>query len=339
MEAPAPRFDEGAAARFVADAYGLEGECSRLAGERDLNFRFDGNDGARRLLKIWNHTQDPAVIDFQMGALAHIRVSDDAIPAPSAINSRDGRPTSVAVSTDGTRHPACLLSWLDGRFAREAPAASGARASMGHWLARLDRALADYRHPAENRVMIWDLARADRLASLLPAVTPAPIRRLAEAQLQRFEAHTRPVLDTLRRQTVHGDFNLDNVLTTDDHEQVSGIIDFGDSLRTPLICELGIACAYQLDPGPDPLSGPLPLLRAYHAVCPLEPEEVALLPELIAARLTASIVITSHMAALHPENRDYLLIDNATAAQQLERLSADAGAAAPRRMLGACGLD
>ena len=52
----------------------------------------------------------------------------------------------------------------------------------------------------------------------------------------------------------------------------------------------------------------------------LSEQELAQLPRLIAARLVSSVLITSHMAVLHPQNRDYLLIDTRSAAAGLAQL-------------------
>ncbi|WP_163066531.1 phosphotransferase, partial [Acinetobacter baumannii] len=70
-------------------------------------------------------------------------------------------------------------------------------------------------------------------------------------------------------QVVHNDFNPHNVLAgaTDDDE-IAGVIDFGDMVRSPLIQDLATACAYQLTPDGHPLRGVADMAQAFHAVYP-----------------------------------------------------------------------
>ncbi|MFX5660644.1 phosphotransferase, partial [Acinetobacter baumannii] len=85
--------------------------------------------------------------------------------------------------------------------------------------ARLDLALAGFRHPAENHDLLWDLKRADRVRGLLAEIPDAERRALPERALDRFVAHVLPVLPALRTQVIHNDFNPHNVLagaTADD---------------------------------------------------------------------------------------------------------------------------
>jgi Ser/Thr protein kinase RdoA (MazF antagonist) len=280
-----------------------------------------GPGGECHLLKIWNHTQDPAVVDFQTGALKHIRKTASSLPVPRIIPDTLGGHWRFVTDASGLEHPACVLSWLDGTFLRDVPPDPELRVHLGEVLAELDQALASYQHSAQARDMLWDLSRVDRLRPLTGSVENAATRKRVEQAVRDFEHWVIPLLPNLRRQVIHGDFNLDNVLVDAVHQwRVSGIIDFGDALEAPRVCELAVAGAYQLAGGPDPLAGVIPVVRGYHRVNRLDDSEIKALPALLRARLVSSVVITSHMARLHPENSEYLLIDTANAADRLHRL-------------------
>ncbi len=323
MEARAPSFTPAQAAHLARRHFGLVGECSALAGERDLNFCVTGTGDERHLLKIWNHTQDPAVVDFQIQALLYIQKTVPSLPVPQVIPDGEGRNWRFVVDADGLEHPACVLSWLEGSFLRDVSSVQGLGIRLGKTLAKLDRALAGFRHAAQARDMLWDLSRVERLRPLVGSVEDPATQQQVKQAINDFEHRVIPLLPLLRRQVIHGDFNLDNVLVdAADQGRVSGIIDFGDTLEAPRICELAIAGAYHLATGPDPLSGAVPITRGYHEVSPLDDNEFRALPCLLRSRLVSSIVITSHMARLHPGNREYLLIDTANAADRLRRVSA-----------------
>lgn len=319
-QSPEPRFSPESAAAVALKHWAIAGTCQKLAGERDLNFCLEASDGSRHLLKIWNCAQDEAVIDFQLSALLHLEDRAPKLPVPRVVPTLGGHRRATA-STDEGRHAVCLMTWLDGGFLREAPASPVLFDQLGASLARLDRALADFEHAASHRDMLWDLSRAHRLRPLLAAVPDPATARLAGLMLDRFESHALPALRALPQQVVHADFNLDNVLVGPDPDrQVRGIIDFGDALFAPRICDLAIASAYHVTADGHPLSHIRELVKGYNEALKLDEEEIIRLPYLIGARLVSSILITSHMASLHPENRDYLLIDTHSATASLGRL-------------------
>jgi len=340
MESPAPDFDASAAARVALELYGIRGRCERLYGERDLNFSLIEQNGERHLLKIWNQTRDPRVVDFQMQALRHVERNDPGLPVPRVERDREGRTQVWTEGPGGARHIVCALSWRDGVFIREARQSLPLKTRLGESLARLDRALSSFEHPAQHRNLFWDVSRADRLRPLATDIEDPDLRSLVLRTIDQFENETRPALGGLRHQVIHQDFHLDNVLVDpDDPDRITGILDFGDALHSALVCDLAVACAYQLADGPDPLAGILPMVAGYHQVLPLRPEELRVLPGIVRARLVSSVVITSHMAVLHPVNRDYLLIDTAASADRLRRLSAEPLPAQAGRLLETCEHD
>ena len=179
--------------------------------------------------------------------------------------------------------------------------------------ARLALGLQGFSHPAADYVLQWDLKQAAALQPLLPAIADPALRDLAAATLARYNADIAPALPDLRWQVVHNDLNPHNVLCAPDApDRIAGVLDFGDMVRTPLICDVAIAAAYQLDPRA-PLHSLTTFARAYHAVLPLTATERALLPDLAATRMLTTIAITSARAARYPENAAYILRNFAAA--------------------------
>jgi hydroxylysine kinase len=321
IQAPPPDFTAEDATWITWEKYGIRSMARPLGGERDLNFRI--TDAAPRdyVLKIWNRTQDPAAVNLQLEALAHIAGSNPDLPVPRVIGALDGTQCLLLKDSGGNPHPAAMLSWLDGVFLRQAPVLDVVKASLGRTLAMLDVALADFRHPAEERELLWDVCSAGQLRTMVGDARDAALRALLNRSLDRFEADTKPTLRTLRRQLIHNDFNPDNVLVDPgDPETVTGIIDFGDVHRAPLVAELAVACAYQLSGTGDPAADILPLVTAYHEVLALNALELGVLMGLVRARLLCTLVISTRMARLFPGNREYLLCDNPAAARKLAQL-------------------
>jgi hypothetical protein len=204
--------------------------------------------------------------------------------------------------------------------------------------ARITVALQGFDHPAADHVLQWDIKQASALRPMLPAIADSGLRALATQTLDHFDAHVAPRLSSLRWQVVHADMNPHNVLVTADGSDIAGVLDFGDMVRTPLACDLAVTASYQIDEA-DALGSLAGFVGAYHAVLPLTADEVALIPELVAARMLTTLAITSTRAGRYPDNAPYILRNFPSARDGLVALSAldpDETGTALRR---ACGME
>jgi len=316
-----PAFSKAEAVKIVAAHYGVDTQIRPLVSERDQNFALSTADGTRYVLKISNDAEQFQVIDFQNQALLHAAKRDASIPLPRVIPSLDGQ-LHCSVERAGKAHFVRVLSWLDGSILHHAAASPDLAHRLGRLLARLGVAFQGFDHPGSNPPSLWDMKRAAGLADLMVHVEEPGLRRLISQTLEKFVSGVKPVLDTLRTQVIHNDMNPGNVLMDKSQpDQISGLIDFGDLTRSPLIIDLAVAASYQLDSGDDPLAGVLPMIAGYHSIEPLQAAEMELLTDLIRTRLITSLLIGSYRAILFPENREYLLISHRSAKNFLVNLT------------------
>jgi len=321
-----PAFSMADAAAVAAEHYGIHATTHPLVSERDQNFRLDARDGKRYTLKISNDAEQLQVIDFQIRALLYIEDHDASLPLPRVIPDLEGN-LHCSVFKDGKSHFVRVLSWVDGMVLQDEKANADLATRLGQLLARLGLALDGFEHPGSNPPLLWDMKRAAGLRDLLVYIEEPELRRLATQTLDQFVSNVKPALDTLRAQVIHNDMNPGNVLMNESQpDEISGIIDFGDMVKSPLIIDLAIALSYQLSDGNDPLGGALPMIAGYHSVRPLQQPEMGLLTDLVRTRLITSLLINSYRVTLFPENRDYLMISYDSARNyliNLDRLSAD----------------
>ncbi|MCQ4160444.1 phosphotransferase [Roseomonas sp. GC11] len=325
LDTPAPAVSLEEAARLAREAFGITGEVHPLTGERDRNFHLRGADGRDYALRVINPAEEPGVSDFQSRALLHLGEAGPDLPVPRLHRPLSGAAPEALWQPEGGGTPCRvrLLDYLPGKPLHLAAPSGAQRAMLGGCLARLDRALSGFRHPSEGHVLMWDIQRALRLRPLLAHLPEAADRALATAMLERFERHALPLLPGLRPQVIHNDFNPHNILTDPaDDRRISGIIDFGDMVRAPMVQDLATAAAYQILPEGHPLEGPAELAAAFHAVCPLWPEEVEILADLIATRLAVAVTISGWRAARQPENAPYILRNYPRSLAGLRRLGA-----------------
>lgn len=287
---PRPDLDLDALHASVKEHWALAGELTRLHGERDCNFRLDSTVG-RHLIKVHNPADPEAVLDLQQSALRHLVSVASDLPVPGVVPTRDGRSWVQLTGRDGRHSLAWVQTWLQGRHPEPGEFNTAHLREWGRTSARLGRALRGFAHPAATHPIAWDVKLLPQLRPWISAVTPD--RRAAiEAVLDRFEQRIVAALPRLRAQVVHNDLAPTNVLV-DDNLALTGITDFGDMTHTALVCDLAVAAADVLCGRADALERASEVIAGYHAVTPLEPEELALVADLMAGRYAATVLITA----------------------------------------------
>jgi 4-aminobutyrate aminotransferase-like enzyme len=193
-----------------------------------------------------------------------------------------------------------------------------------------------FHHPSAERVMLWDVQHAALFRELLPAITDAHAREAVAQVLDRFEAVVTPVWDSLRTQVVHGDLCSDNALVDDDG-LITGIIDFGDMSLSATIVDAVSAIESLIDGrrGEDIFRTIRIALDGFQRVLPLEPVELRILGELIAARSAAGIAISAWRANRHPEMTEFTTRDVASTLVLLDEILAVGFDETARRIAGA----
>jgi 4-aminobutyrate aminotransferase-like enzyme/Ser/Thr protein kinase RdoA (MazF antagonist) len=295
LESTPPRFTSDDAARIAAEVFGVHGSASDLGSERDQAFLLeDGNSGG--VLKISNSGEDETVLDLEEAAIAHVAAVDPELPI--------ARPLAARETFDG--HHVRLFERRHGRKAGPELDDASVQA-IGAVHARLCLALRSFFHPAAGRELLWNLREAPRLRLLLEEIGQPDRRALVGRVLDRFEARVAPEWERLRAQVVHGDFNLDNLLL-DEHDRVAGILDFGDCCHTAIAADLAASVASFLRgrPTEDVFRAARVSLDGFTSVLPLEPLEVQLLGDLVAARLATIVSVSAWRTRRFPENAEYI---------------------------------
>jgi 4-aminobutyrate aminotransferase-like enzyme/Ser/Thr protein kinase RdoA (MazF antagonist) len=310
------------AERIARDQFGLVGTATELPSERDRNFLIATPSG-QTVLKIAHADEERSVLEFQHRALERIAERAPDLMVPRVVRGLDGRDILETPGVGGESHLVRMLSWLPGTpFAEVLPHSSGLLQSLGATLGRLDLALEGFSHPQAGRVLKWDIVRSPWVVEHLPLVEDPGHRALVTRHLERFEHELLPMLPSLRQGVIHNDANDWNVLVGDGdptERRVSGLLDFGDMLESPIVMELAIACAYAILAKPDPMAAAADVVRGYHDQHPLAEDELELLFPLICTRLSVSVVNAAVQRSRHPDN-SYLAISEAPAWDALERL-------------------
>lgn len=304
LAAPFARAGEADAAALALRHWGVHAERAvRVETERDDTFRVETSSGSFAL-KIAHPADDPAVVDLQVAAMEWALARDPSLPVPRFLRTLDDTLQPVV----GGRIVR-LMPWVEAPSLRaglwDAAPSSALLHSIGATQARLTRALADFRHPAESRRLAWDVARLPELSLLVEAVDdPAAIA----ASLDRHLREVAPRLAALPQQLIHNDANPDNLLVSAVGDQVEAVLDFGDVARTARVLDLAVAASYLLPVddqygAADTVDG---LVGGWQSVLPLDDAERELLPRLVIGRLLQRVLLASWLAREVPQNAEYL---------------------------------
>jgi len=277
---------DGFLARITAH-FGITGVLKPLGGEYDLNFSGKDADG-EIIVKIMRVGCDLDYVEMQREAIAHALQRDPDLPLPKII----GKPL-IWPDPQGEKR----IIWLQRALAGKPMGAIAARdtnflAQLGCMAGRLNKALADFHHPQLERSNKWQLLTSDWIESGFEKIK-TPSRRALLQQILDIYRQILPVLQALPAQAVHNDLNDWNILIEQRLNQPpipSGLIDFGDMCRAPIICDLAIAAAYAIMRQSDIEQALAALVKGFHQTCPLSEKELALLWPLVKMRLAVSVV-------------------------------------------------
>jgi 4-aminobutyrate aminotransferase-like enzyme/Ser/Thr protein kinase RdoA (MazF antagonist) len=283
--------------------------------------------------------RERSLIDLQCAALEHIAARAPGVFLPRVCRAVDGT-TIAAVEDAGVQRLVWMLTYVPGRPLAEArPHTAELLAGVGRLLGEMDRALLSFAHPAADRPDLkWDLARAGWIRDAMQRIADPRRRGLVERALGRYGAEVSPALPRLRRSVIHGDANDYNVIAGDPlcRPRPVSVIDLGDMHLGLTVAEPAIAATYAMMGKPDPLAAAADVVRGYHAVCPLDETEIALLHTLIAMRLAVSV---TNSAVMQTKSADpYVTISEAPAWEALERWLGIHPRLAHYRFRDACGL-
>ncbi len=322
LATPFVSISDAEARELLETRYGISGSLKRLDTEKDDTFLVTGDDGARFIAKISNPDEDPRELSLQSDTLDHIARTDPALPVPRVIRADAGEGHFRHVDSHGQSRFVRVLSYLDGTPLDRIDSTAAEREKVGAILARLRLAMADFAHPHDGREIAWDVKHLPKLAYLSESITDPRKRDLLDRGIARFRA-LEPTLRTCRSQVLHNDFSRSNIVIDRARpEFVTGVIDFGDVVRTYIVIDVSTALLNQLDPegGDAMFDRGRDVLRGYLAVADLTETELALLPHLVMARVIARALITTWRAARFPDNEPYIMRNTHQGWAQLETL-------------------
>ena len=309
MTLPPPDVSTEAAEAVVHARWGIRARAKALRGERDRNFYLRADDGREFVLKFANPAEEADFRAMQIAALRHIARVDPDLPVPRVMPLPDGTIEASLLHSTGDIQSVRLLSWVPGDLISNARRSAAQRIACGRLLARLQFALEDFYHPASDHPIVWDLQHALHLREVVFAIPHVQAQARVTELLGEFEACVVPLLTGFRRQVLHNDMGVNTLVDLADPDRIAGVIDFGDIAQTAVVFDVAIAAAAQLGedmPAPEAVGH---FVTGFHMVRPLLPEELSVLPLLVALRMAMGLTLASWHRHSQPSNPHFHLTE------------------------------
>jgi 4-aminobutyrate aminotransferase-like enzyme/Ser/Thr protein kinase RdoA (MazF antagonist) len=335
-ELPRPEVTIADAEAIFRTHYGLEGRIVELGSQQDRNFRID--TGQRRyVLKICHAEYSRVELEAQNAALKHLSAIADGPDVPAAITAKSDEEI-LTLDIGGQACQVRLLTFLEGEpLTRRKFLPVATVAALGEVCGRVSKGLADFAHPGLDRQIQWDLRQAMPVsAALLPAIADEDRRNRIAAVMEAADRVLQPLAAELRLQAIHHDITDDNVVARPDADGTpipAGVIDFGDLMQGWLVADLAVTCAALLHHADGDPFYILPVVKAFHAVQPLDKAELRALWPLIVQRAGVLVASGEHQLALEPDH------DYAAGNIEHERMIFDIATSVPMVLMQAAILD
>ena len=323
------------AARVARDSYGLAGATIEpLPSERDQNFHVITDGPESFVLKISHRDESRESVELQERVLTHLRARVPELLMPRVVPTLTGETlTTIAVNDD--QHLMRMVTFVPGQmWAAVSSRTDSLLRSLGRALALVDAALADFPATGAFGDLKWDLTQAGWIRDYFQYL---PLERveLVERLFERYETDAAPRLGSLPSGLLYNDANDHNVLVAGG--RVVSLIDFGDMVHGPRVCDLAIGIAYAIMGASSPLESAVQVVSGYHEATPLTEAELEVLFPLICARLCVSVTNSAYQRHVAPDN-SYLQISDQPAWALLDALEHIPPREAVDAFRSACGL-
>ena len=304
---------------MVEQAYGLSGptELTRLPGENE-NFLVHSETAGRFVLKLTDDEYPAELFDLENAVVDAARSVGLGVSLPVVIPTVSGQTFATLERPPGPRLRGRLLEFVDGiAWNQLASHSSDLRFEFGRLLGNVDKALNQIDLPAARRSHPWDLAAISQHRDSIRFVPDADRRKQIESSFDLFE----PLLSELScvpHSIIHGDANDENVLVKNGH--IVGLLDFGDCLFNPTVCELAIGLTYAMMHDESPLSAGAEIVAGYQEAFPRSTIELRMLFSLVMARLCNSVIVAAVRRSAAPEHPTWFATES-NAWQLFDRFS------------------
>ncbi len=290
----------------LAANYRLQGALKRLAGE-NLNYRLLTGQGEAYVIKIVDQDMPPEVVEMEFQAMEYAVSAGFGLQLPQIVRNIHKRiETGIKIHTNRPERLR-VLTFIEGSLLEDISDISDELLKdLGVSLAEYNQVMQGFDIPAAHRNHRWNLAETAQHRDKIELIEGSEKQALLRWGFDVWEK-TKPQLDPLPWQFIHGDMNRENIMVQGG--RLTGLMDFGDSCFNPTVCDLAICLSYIMMDRADPLATAAIVTDAYQDIRPLSDAEVSVLFPLICGRLVGSLAISAWRRSIDPGHPNWFESD------------------------------
>jgi ethanolamine-phosphate phospho-lyase len=294
-------IDHNTLNQVLADKFQIKGILSAMEGYQDQNYLIESPNGTKHVLKILVNSDDVEFILSQSILLKQLSNRPIGKFLPHPIPNTEGELITEIIS-DAKSYFARVFPFIEGKFLAEANPSLSFYSELGKVFAKIDHEMIGHDDPVlKCRTHEWDLARVMEILDDIDLIEAPEDRRLVHYFMMRYKEEVLPLYHKLPKGLIHGDGNDWNILISDiTEDQVVGVIDFGDMVWGARVNEVAILLAYAMMGRSDFMMVFTEVIRGYQEVTKLSDMELHVLPTLVAARWSQTIVMAFRQEQINP---------------------------------------
>ena len=273
----------------------------KLNSERDFNIKIITKKNKKFVVKISNPAENLNILKLQDSMLKYLSSSDikHFIPIPlhdDIKNLKDLNNRKCFVR---------ILTFLDGEVFANNQNNEILCKNLSKFLGNLTLSLEKFEHPFAHRKFTWNSSDIEWIEDYINLFSENSKKDIIKIVLKSFKLNIKPKLSKIRYSIIHGDANNYNILVS--NNDIVGLLDYGDSIYAPSICELTVALAYSLMNSSNIIDKCSYMVKSFHSIFPLTKIEIELLSTFIASRLLITVTMANIQKKKYPNN-EYLTI-------------------------------
>jgi len=289
-------------------------KSSRLNSERDYNLKIITKNNKKFVVKISNPSEKLKNLQFQDSMLNFLKKSLIKNYVPRTIHG-------VIKTIKDKENRECyfrILSYLEGDMFGEQQKNMALCSNLSEFLGNLSFSLVNFKHKSAHKKFIWDSSNISWIENELKLFSDPKKKDIIKMVLNSHKNIKNNNLHKIRYSIIHGDVNNYNIITK--NEKIIGLLDYGDAIYAPTICELSVALAYALMNSSEIMEKCSYMVKKYHSIFPINNIEIESLSTLISARLAITVTMATKQKKKYPKNT-YLTISENNAWKLLFELS------------------
>ena len=289
-------------------------QSSRLNSERDYNLKITTKNNKKFVVKISNPYEKIENLEFQDDMLNFLKESMISKYVPETVHN------VIEIIKDKENRECYLriLSYLEGDIFGEQQKNVRLCNNLSKFIGNLSFSLKDFKHKSAHKKFIWDSSNINWIEDELELFSDSKKKDIIKMVLNSNQYIKDNNINKIRYSIIHGDVNNYNIITK--KEKIIGLLDYGDAIYAPTICELSVALAYALMNSSEIMEKCTYMVKGYHSIFPINKIEIESISTLISARLAITVTMALKQKKKYPNNT-YLTISEDNAWKLLYELS------------------